>query len=545
MLKPILIFASAVCGILAGFATGSMWPAAGFMAVAIVIWFSAYYILRKNTARFHLYTRLHSVWPCMLCACLGALSAYWHLPSPERLPLYEECVIYGIVEDARSLTTGDCLTVRLYSVAPSGGGEIRCRNISAILYAGGDIRILPGDEVVYKSVLLPNKHYAPGRPAYISHDMVRIYEKDGAGVSEGRQRYHLKSGDLRMTGHHDNLTTMTWHWRNEVAKRLESSVLSAESAGLLRALLTGERGGIKEESASVFRDGGVSHTLAVSGLHVGIIAGVLAWLTLPVNLLRWRRVRLAMICAGIWCFTLFTGLMYSTLRAALMFTFSIIGRESGRRQSSMRGVCMAAFLILMVCPYALWDVGFQLSFLCVAALIVFVEPMNPISHRHHPTVYNLVSAMLVTLVATGATWILSARYFGAVPLNFMLCNMIVLPAIPLLMGGGLLYTLLLMAGIDFVQLGYLIDMSVRILYGIIDRCNIQVLDCAPSLISVLLWYGGVVLLAISLHYYRPAARTLPGAMVIPVRRTPDGTIPLHRPMLIASILLLSMSLIVI
>lgn len=146
-----------------------------------------------------------------------------------------------------------------------------------------------------------------------------------------------------MTGHHDNLTTMTWHWRNEVAKRLESSVLSAESAGLLRALLTGERGGIKEESASVFRDGGVSHTLAVSGLHVGIIAGVLAWLTLPVNLLRWRKVRLAMICAGIWCFTLFTGLMYSTLRAALMFTFSIIGRESGRRQSSMRGGLYGSF----------------------------------------------------------------------------------------------------------------------------------------------------------------------------------------------------------
>ncbi|MDE7081581.1 MAG: ComEC/Rec2 family competence protein [Muribaculaceae bacterium] len=546
MLKPILILSAAVVGVLIGFATGSSWPVAGFVAAAIVVWLTAFMLLRKDRTRFQSYSRLHSVWPCLLCAGLGAMSAYWNSPGPEALPLYVECGIFGRVEDSRSLTTADLLTVRLYSVTPSGGHEIECRNISVLLYAGGDVQLLPGDEIAYHSVLLPNAAAAPGRPAYVSHDMVRIYRNDAeAAASGGKKQYRLKPGGLRIVGHKDNVATLMWQWRNRIAISLENSSLSAASAGMLRALLTGVRSGIKEDESGVFRDGGVAHTLAVSGLHVGIIAALLSWLTMPLNLLRSRRLRLVAVCAGIWIFTLFTGLMYSTLRAALMFTFGIVGRETGRRSSPLHGVCMAAFLIILVWPEALWDAGFQLSFLCVAALIVFVEPLNPISHRHHPVTYKMVSALLVTLVATGATWMVSARYFGSVPMNFMLCNIIVLPVIPVIMSAGMAYVVILMCGTDFILLGRLIDGAIRMIYSILDRFSVHVIDIEPSLISVSLWFSGIVMLAIALHYHRPAARTLPGAMVLPVSRTPEDTVPLHRPTLIAAILLFLLSLIVI
>lgn len=545
MLKGALIMLSVVAGVMAGYHSGTVWPAFAMILLAVAVRVMAVRIMLRNLKYINLTARLHTVWPCLLLCGLALLSARLSRPLPEELPLRIPCMLSGEVEDGETTTMGGRYLVRLHRVRAEGGEELICHNTKVWLFASALHPLEPGDEIRWESLLLPTDEQRPGGVRYMAHDMVRIY--DGKRhKSSGKERYTLRNGNLTVTGASHSLQSMAWRCRYKIAILLETSGLSDDSARLLRALITGERSGMRPERRDLFRDAGVSHTLAVSGMHVGIIAGLLIWLTLPLNLLpgagRWR---LVPVLAGVWLFTIFTGMMYSTLRAALMITLAGVGRLMGRNVTPFYGVCMAGVVILLLAPDALWDVGFQLSFLCVAGLCLFMQPLNPVNMRHHKRLYGVVSMMLITLVATGMTWPVTARYFGAIPLNFMFCNFVMAPILPVLMMAGMVHILLVACGVQWEWLAWGIDHLVQILYAVLETGGQHVLDLSPSGWTVTLWLAAVALFAFGIHRHRCVPRWLPGAIVAPVARRADGGVPLYRPPLYAAALLALLALILV
>jgi len=173
----------------------------------------------------------------------------------------------------------------------------------------------------------------------------------------------------------DRLNHALAAWRQHVAERLEQE---AGAGALVLALGLGDRGGIRRETREAFRRLGLSHLLAVSGLHVGFVAGLSGWLFLRASSWVFRRGRrtwffdgsLGVACAAAALYAWITGAGVSVERAALLFGLCAFCRMCLRTITPGVALAWVAIGILLIDPAALFDVGAQLSFGACVALVM-------------------------------------------------------------------------------------------------------------------------------------------------------------------------------
>lgn len=240
------------------------------------------------------------------------------------------------------------------------------------------------------------------------------------------------------------------HVRMMIAQRI-TSVLPDERGALATALLTGERGGISEETTAAYRDSGLIHVLSISGLHMAIMAGsVFALLRLvlaafpTVALMyptkKWAAAGgaiAAMLYLGI------SGATAATIRSCVMMQVFFLAVMLGRPAIAMRNVAIAALVILAVWPESLLDAGFQMSFAAVVALVAAYEWAAQLARRWRwqpgplmQVVAFLAGICFSTIVASGAVAPFSVYHFHAsqqyaVLANLLaipVCNLVVMPA---------------------------------------------------------------------------------------------------------------------
>ncbi|MBP5170838.1 MAG: ComEC/Rec2 family competence protein [Bacteroidales bacterium] len=162
--------------------------------------------------------------------------------------------------------------------------------------------------------------------------------------------------------------------RQRLLRRYGRAGLEPEPLALVAALTLGEKSLIDSPLKQRFASAGVAHILAVSGMHVGIVCGLLGLLLRP--LVRRRRLetlRQLLLTALLWGYACLTGLSASVVRAVLMFSVVALGRCLRRRTSSWNALGFAAFVMLAIRPFYLFDAGFQLSFAAVAS-ILWLQP---------------------------------------------------------------------------------------------------------------------------------------------------------------------------
>lgn len=250
---------------------------------------------------------------------------------------------------------------------------------------------------------------------------------------------------------------------------LDSS-LSSDSKALVIALLFGSKEFIHDKMKNSFSAVGVSHVLALSGLHVGFIYSVLS---LFIGLFFFysknrRRYSLIIGIFILWLFALFTGASPSVIRATLFFTIYAFGYLLKRRIYGVQVLINTAFIMLLINPYWLFDLGFQFSFCAVLSIIKFAPIINklytPKSLIGH-YIYNLcnmsISAQLGTLP-------LILYYFGYFPLYFLFANLIVIPLI----------TSILYLSIGFIALETVVP-QLNVIKGILDflsLCLVRTVD---------------------------------------------------------------------
>ena len=118
---------------------------------------------------------------------------------------------------------------------------------------------------------------------------------------------------------------------------------------------------------------GVSHVLALSGLHVGILSCILLWLFYPLTYLKHGRKILAfLVVCLLWLFAFISGLSSSVVRAVVMYSlYTFASFCSEERFSGMHSLVLAAFLMLIYNPFFLFDISFQLSFTAVFSILAF------------------------------------------------------------------------------------------------------------------------------------------------------------------------------
>ncbi|MBO6222768.1 MAG: ComEC/Rec2 family competence protein [Bacteroidales bacterium] len=234
--------------------------------------------------------------------------------------------------------------------------------------------------------------------------------------------------------------------RNRISAKLSQRLQGEHSRGIASALLLGDRSGLDSNVKTAFRNAGISHALALSGMHVGIIWSIVCMFTAA---LRWnyrtRKLSFILSIAIIFIYAVITGLSPSVSRACIMIAIWKTADILCSGKDRMGPLMTAALIIVLFNPSAMEMIGFQLSFAAVAG-IVFLYPaveesIRKVFGRQRKNAWMkiaLSSARLmgITMTCQIATFPLILLYFGRVSGNFLISNIVTAPLVTLSVYGS-------------------------------------------------------------------------------------------------------------
>lgn len=211
-------------------------------------------------------------------------------------------------------------------------------------------------------------------------------------------------------------------WKQYLIEKLQTDTLLGGSWSLPVALLFGDKSGISINERERFSSLGVSHLFAVSGFHIGLIFLVCS-LSIGFFFRRqgWRTAYCIISLSIVWLFVVLSGLSYSAVRAGLMLSFYLLSISFFRNYDVFNTLVVCAFLILCIQPQALFDVGFQLSFLSVFFILWLASDLLSFG-KNHRVVRYVLSLATVSCVAQLATLPLTLYYFGIFIIAKSKCN---------------------------------------------------------------------------------------------------------------------------
>ena len=213
---------------------------------------------------------------------------------------------------------------------------------------------------------------------------------------------------------------------------------------VLSALTAGNRNYLEQELRERYAAVGAMHILAVSGLHVGILYLFLILIFGNRNQKRYYKfIRTVVILTVIWMYAFITGLSSSVLRAALMFSLFIIGKNQERQVNSYNILAASALLILLITPFELFKVGFQFSYLAVLGIIYFQPKFEKLVFFRQGISDRIWQLFTVSFAAQITTVPLSLYYFHQFPVYFWLTNILIIPLVWLIMAGTLIFCIAL------------------------------------------------------------------------------------------------------
>lgn len=235
-----------------------------------------------------------------------------------------------------------------------------------------------------------------------------------------------KNAKIEERGMYNPLLYGAHRLKNEIAVRY-LSVLGIEKGSLVNGLLLGLKSEIPSCLADLFRQLGISHLLAVSGLHVGLIMLILYQLLLIFSVPRVPRALFVGAFLMFYCFI--TGGSASVIRSSLMTLMLILAPVFQRKYQALNAVAAAAVMLLLVNPLSLLDLGFQFSFSAVfGILIAYPKIRQWFGKKTRSKITGYIIDMIsVSLAAALFTSPVAIYYFNSLQMASMLLNIIVIP----------------------------------------------------------------------------------------------------------------------
>ena len=249
----------------------------------------------------------------------------------------------------------------------------------------------------------------------------------------------------QLIGHEDDMGLKGLAKRSQyfLYQQYRKMGIEGKELGIISALTLGYREDLDKDVQRAFSASGAMHVLAVSGLHTGIVWGIVMWiLTLgglykPLWEDKFRRWLLNIsTIVLIWAYAFLTGLSPSVMRSALMLTFWALSSLLEQQTSRWNPLLAAAVVILIVNPLALWSVSFQLSFAAVAGIMLFGSSMQQAVVSKGRVWQSVSGLLIVSLAAQLGTMPLTLHYFGQTSNYFALTNLIVVPMAGILLSLG-------------------------------------------------------------------------------------------------------------
>jgi competence protein ComEC len=229
------------------------------------------------------------------------------------------------------------------------------------------------------------------------------------------------------------------------ARTVIAHILPEPQASLLTGILLGDDNGLPQDVQDEFRTTGTTHIIAISGYNITVLISILS--AIAVRLIGRRRA-FPILVVGLSAYAVLVGGSASVVRATVMGSLALWGIYLGRQAAALNSVFAAGFIMTALDPNALFDVGFQLSFVATLGLIVYAKPFADSTAKLLGRLFGnelarkivgvINDALLVTLAAQVATLPLLIYYFRQFSIVSLIVNPLVLPAQTGVMGFGLL-----------------------------------------------------------------------------------------------------------
>ncbi|MCB9802479.1 ComEC/Rec2 family competence protein [Candidatus Nomurabacteria bacterium] len=296
--------------------------------------------------------------------------------------------------------------------------------------------------------------YAPLYPEYQYGDILelscKIYQPEKI-VNENGQKFfydqYLAKDDIygqcfrpkiKLIGQQKDWRTIFFISKKYFWQNL-NDYLPEPASSLAKAMLLAARRELPDELRNTFSAAGLSHVVAISGLHIAIIVWILQAFLYLLGCSRQQVFYLTILILAAYLFLL--GFPSSALRASLMVFFVLLGPFIGRQSQSINSLLLAALILLIFNPLLLvYDIGFQLSFLAVLGLLFYVSWWQKVLF-FIPNFFKVREMISVTLAAQMFTWPLIIYYFHIFSLVAPVVNILVLPLLPAVLAMSILLAL--------------------------------------------------------------------------------------------------------
>lgn len=259
--------------------------------------------------------------------------------------------------------------------------------------------------------------------------------------------------------------------REQIVKKFRTWSLEDDVLAIISALTVGDKSKLTREIKATYNAAGVSHILALSGLHIGILSMILSWLFYPLRRVCGGKWIAGFLIVGLlWGFAFLSGLSPSVIRAVTMFSAYVVASIfSEDRFSGFSALTLTAFIMLIYQPMYLFDVGFQLSFMAVLGIFLFYPLIDSLFVVRNKIVAYLWNIISLSLAAQLATLPLILYYFGTFPVYFLLSNLVVAPIAVFILSATLLALALgvFPVAANFVVQG--LDFAVRTLNEVMEQ----------------------------------------------------------------------------
>ncbi len=435
--------------------TWAVYAAFALGAIGLILFF-----LIKNDAKKFRYNWIFGMATFLVLAGVGAFLTRQQLskaqfPELDRQGTFTAKIIEHPIEKPRSTMC------RVQVLAFQDSLQKTTLNARAILYIEKDslsLALQRGD------VLLLNCRFS--EPQQTNNPLAFDYKKYLARKGIGATAYCRADSWQRLTHEADHSPlAIAEQCRTHLLNVYKRFGIEGNEFGMLAALTLGYKDALSPELRESFSTTGAMHVLAVSGLHVGIIFVVLGLFLKPLGEGKKRKVlKNLLIIAFLWAYAFITGLSPSVCRATLMFSLVALANILHRQSSIYNTIFFSAFVLLLIKPTHLLDVGFQLSYCAVLAIVYFQPRLSSLWKPRNRFARWCWDLACVSLVAQMGTAPFAMYYFHQFPNYFLLSNFIVIPAASIII--YLAITLFLTSYIPVVgaAVAFLLNWVLKLLY---------------------------------------------------------------------------------
>ena len=279
--------------------------------------------------------------------------------------------------------------------------------------------------------------------------------------------------DYSITNIDKNNRTMRHDIKGKITNNIENlfkSHLNPKNSSLITSIILGKSSYLEEDNLTIYREMGLAHILAVSGLHIGLIAGFIFFVLSNIGIK--RRANILLILTIIWTYGYLIDFPPSILRANIMFSILFYSQLIHQPYDSINTLSLAAFILLIINPYYLFNIGFQLSFAATFSMII-------LSPRIREWFYPYQNKLADTLASLFAVHIgllpIQSYYFNSISLLSILANILIVPLLSLcLILAFLMIIFLYTVPIINIGLGYILNIGLSVQFKII-----YILDSIP------------------------------------------------------------------